>query len=40
VYRTAQTCGFSGLETYNTDHQHVDARADMGRDWWWENGGI
>jgi uncharacterized protein YcbK (DUF882 family) len=40
VYRTAQTCGFSGLETYNTDHQHVDARADMGRAWWWENGGI
>ncbi|MCW2504388.1 MAG: muramoyltetrapeptide carboxypeptidase [Actinomycetia bacterium] len=40
VYRTAQTCGFSGLETYNTDHQHVDARADMGRDWWWQDGGI
>jgi zinc D-Ala-D-Ala carboxypeptidase len=40
VYQKAETCGFSGLETYNTDHQHVDARADMGRDWWWQDGGI
>jgi zinc D-Ala-D-Ala carboxypeptidase len=38
VYQKAETCGFSGLETYNTDHQHVDSRADLGRAWWWENG--
>jgi zinc D-Ala-D-Ala carboxypeptidase len=40
VYQKAETCGFSGLETYNTDHQHVDSRADLGRAWWWENGTI
>ncbi|MFI8231232.1 D-Ala-D-Ala carboxypeptidase family metallohydrolase [Streptomyces sp. NPDC085900] len=40
VYQKAETCGFSGLETYNTDHQHVDSRADLGRDWWWENGTV
>jgi zinc D-Ala-D-Ala carboxypeptidase len=40
VYQKAETCGFSGLETYNEDHQHVDSRADLGRAWWWENGTI
>jgi len=40
VYRKAETCGFSGLETYTEDHQHVDSRADLGRAWWWENGTI
>ncbi|MEU3338766.1 D-Ala-D-Ala carboxypeptidase family metallohydrolase [Streptomyces sp. NPDC002144] len=40
VYQKAETCGFSGLETYNTDHQHVDSRADLGRDWWWEDGTV
>ncbi|MEV6602955.1 D-Ala-D-Ala carboxypeptidase family metallohydrolase [Kutzneria sp. NPDC051319] len=40
VYEKAETCGFSGLETYNTDHQHVDSRADLGRAWWWENGTV
>lgn len=40
VYQKAETCGFSGLETFNTDHQHVDSRADLGRAWWWENGTI
>ncbi|MFK0105483.1 D-Ala-D-Ala carboxypeptidase family metallohydrolase [Streptomyces sp. NPDC091217] len=40
VYQKAETCGFSGLETYSTDHQHVDSRADLGRDWWWEDGTI
>jgi zinc D-Ala-D-Ala carboxypeptidase len=40
VYQKAETSGFSGLETYNTDHQHVDSRADMGRSWWWENGTV
>ena len=40
VYQKAETCGFSGLETYTVDHQHVDSRADLGRDWWWENGTV
>lgn len=40
VYQKAETCGFSGLETYTVDHQHVDSRADLGRAWWWEDGVI
>jgi zinc D-Ala-D-Ala carboxypeptidase len=40
VYRRAETSGFSGLETYTADHQHVDSRADLGRAWWWENGTV
>lgn len=40
VYRKAETCGFSGLETYTEDHQHVDSRADLGRAWWWQDGTI
>lgn len=40
VYQKAETCGFSGLETYTVDHQHVDSRADLGRAWWWEDGTI
>ncbi|MFD4786795.1 D-Ala-D-Ala carboxypeptidase family metallohydrolase [Streptomyces sp. NPDC058459] len=40
VYQKAETCGFSGLEHYDTDHQHVDSRADLGRSWWWESGTI
>ncbi|MFD5121188.1 D-Ala-D-Ala carboxypeptidase family metallohydrolase [Streptomyces sp. NPDC058385] len=40
VYQRAETCGFSGLETYTADHQHVDSRADLGRAWWWENGTV
>ncbi|ELP68496.1 D-Ala-D-Ala carboxypeptidase family metallohydrolase [Streptomyces turgidiscabies] len=40
VYQKAETCGFSGLERYTVDHQHVDSRADLGRDWWWESGTI
>ncbi|WP_330456396.1 D-Ala-D-Ala carboxypeptidase family metallohydrolase [Streptomyces sp. NBC_00820] len=40
VYQKAETCGFSGLETYTADHQHVDSRADLGRAWWWENGTV
>jgi zinc D-Ala-D-Ala carboxypeptidase len=40
VYQHAETCGFSGLETYNTDHQHVDSRADLGRAWWWQDGTV
>lgn len=38
VYQKAETSGFSGLETYTADHQHVDSRADLGRAWWWEDG--
>lgn len=40
VYRKAETCGFSGLEAYTEDHQHVDSRADLGRAWWWQSGTI
>jgi zinc D-Ala-D-Ala carboxypeptidase len=40
VYQRAETCGFSGLETFTVDHQHVDSRADMGRAWWWQDGTI
>jgi zinc D-Ala-D-Ala carboxypeptidase len=40
VYQHAETCGFSGLERYDVDHQHVDSRADLGRAWWWESGTI
>ena len=40
VYQKAETCGFSGLETYTEDHQHVDSRADLGRAWWWEDGTV
>lgn len=40
VYRKAETCGFSGLETYTADHQHVDSRADLGRAWWWQDGTV
>ncbi|GLZ29088.1 muramoylpentapeptide carboxypeptidase [Lentzea sp. NBRC 105346] len=40
VYQKAETCGFSGLERYTVDHQHVDSRADLGRSWWWESGTI
>jgi zinc D-Ala-D-Ala carboxypeptidase len=40
VYQRAETCGFSGLETFTADHQHVDSRADMGRAWWWQDGVI
>lgn len=40
VYQRAETCGFSGLETFTEDHQHVDSRADLGRAWWWQDGVI
>jgi hypothetical protein len=41
VYRAAETSGFSGLETCNTDHQHVDSRAEYpygAQTWWWQDG--
>lgn len=40
VYQKAETCGFSGLETYTEDHQHVDSRAELGRAWWWQSGTV
>jgi zinc D-Ala-D-Ala carboxypeptidase len=40
VYHNAETCGFSGLETFTADHQHVDSRADLGRAWWWQDGTV
>jgi peptidoglycan hydrolase-like protein with peptidoglycan-binding domain len=40
IYQKAETCGFSGLETFTADHQHVDSRADIGRAWWWQDGTI
>lgn len=40
IYRYAQTCGFSGLERYTINHQHVDSQAEFGRGWWWESGTI
>jgi peptidoglycan hydrolase-like protein with peptidoglycan-binding domain len=40
VYQKAETCGFSGLEAYTEDHQHVDSRAELGRAWWWQSGTI
>ncbi|GAA4212514.1 D-Ala-D-Ala carboxypeptidase family metallohydrolase [Actinocatenispora rupis] len=40
IYQHAETCGFSGLERYTIDHQHVDCQAEFGRNWWWESGVI
>jgi peptidoglycan hydrolase-like protein with peptidoglycan-binding domain len=40
IYQHAETCGFSGLERYTTDHQHVDSQAEFGRGWWWESGTV
>ncbi|MFJ6215701.1 D-Ala-D-Ala carboxypeptidase family metallohydrolase [Streptomyces sp. NPDC092296] len=41
VYRIAETCGFSGLETYTVSWQHVDSRIEYpygSQSWWWEDG--
>lgn len=40
LYQKAETSGFSGLEAYTEDHQHVDSRAELGRAWWWQSGTI
>jgi zinc D-Ala-D-Ala carboxypeptidase len=40
-YVLAETCGFSGLERYTEDHQHVDSRIEYpygSQSWWWESG--
>jgi len=41
VYKIAETCGFSGLETYRVSWQHVDSRIEYPYGspfWWWEDG--
>lgn len=41
IYQKAETCGFSGLETFTADHQHVDSRVEYpygSQFWWWEDG--
>ncbi|MER6627979.1 D-Ala-D-Ala carboxypeptidase family metallohydrolase [Streptomyces sp. NPDC000987] len=41
VYRIAETCGFSGLETYSVSWQHVDSRIEHpygSQFWWWQDG--
>ncbi|MFI1562864.1 D-Ala-D-Ala carboxypeptidase family metallohydrolase [Streptomyces sp. NPDC020490] len=41
VYRIAETCGFSGLETYSVSWQHVDSRVEYpygSQFWWWQDG--
>ncbi|WP_324784473.1 D-Ala-D-Ala carboxypeptidase family metallohydrolase [Streptomyces sp. H51] len=41
VYRIAETCGFSGLETYSVSWQHVDSRIEYpygSQFWWWQDG--
>lgn len=43
IYQKAETCGFSGLETYNEDHQHVDMRIEYpygAQFWWWQAGTV
>ncbi len=40
LYRKAETSGFSGLEAYTENHQHVDSRAELGRSWWWQSGTV
>ncbi|MFD7452847.1 D-Ala-D-Ala carboxypeptidase family metallohydrolase [Kitasatospora sp. NPDC059827] len=42
VYRIAETCGFSGLETHTVSWQHVDSRIEHSNYgsgfWWWQDG--
>lgn len=41
IYQRAETSGFSGLETFREDHQHVDSRIEYpygARFWWWQDG--
>lgn len=41
VYRIAETCGFSGLETHTVSWQHVDSRVEHpygSQFWWWQDG--
>jgi len=41
TYKIAETCGFSGLESYEHSWQHVDSRIEYSygsQFWWWESG--
>ena len=41
VYRIAETCGFSGLESCSNSWQHCDSRIEYpygSQFWWWEDG--
>lgn len=41
TYRLAETCGFSGLESYHHSWQHCDSRIEHAygaQRWWWESG--
>ncbi|PZS33155.1 MAG: muramoyltetrapeptide carboxypeptidase [Pseudonocardiales bacterium] len=41
VYQIAETCGFSGLESYSHSWQHCDSRVEHAygaQAWWWESG--
>ncbi|GHG04029.1 D-Ala-D-Ala carboxypeptidase family metallohydrolase [Streptomyces hydrogenans] len=41
IYQNAETCGYSGLETYTVSWQHVDSRVEHAygsQSWWWEDG--
>ncbi|MFF0558429.1 D-Ala-D-Ala carboxypeptidase family metallohydrolase [Streptomyces sp. NPDC004266] len=41
VYQKAETCGYSGLETYTVSWQHVDSRVEYpygSQSWWWQDG--
>ncbi|KQX46289.1 MULTISPECIES: D-Ala-D-Ala carboxypeptidase family metallohydrolase [unclassified Streptomyces] len=41
IYQKAETCGYSGLETYTVSWQHVDSRVEYAygsQSWWWQDG--
>jgi zinc D-Ala-D-Ala carboxypeptidase len=43
VYRIAESCGYSGLESWKNSWQHVDSRVEYPyepRAWWWQDGPI
>ncbi|MFL6077879.1 MAG: D-Ala-D-Ala carboxypeptidase family metallohydrolase [Mycobacteriales bacterium] len=43
IYQKAETSGFSGLEAYTEDHQHVDLRIEYpygDQAWWWQSGTV
>jgi hypothetical protein len=43
IYQKAETSGFSGLEAYTEDHQHVDSRVEYpygSQFWWWQSGTV
>ena len=43
IYQKAETSGFSGLEAYTEDHQHVDSRVEYpygAQSWWWQSGTV